>query len=77
MAVALEVEKRRWYAVCDGDCSYKPGEERDNAKVWTVSNNPVEPGWNTDSGHPGYGLTRADAEFLARSANVAGEYYTR
>ena len=36
---------------------------------WTVSTNPTEPGWNTDDGYPGYGLTRADAEFLAAAAN--------
>jgi len=49
---------RTWYAACDRNCSYE-GAERDNVKVWTVSNDPNEPGWNTDSGHPGYGLIRS------------------
>ena len=61
---------RTWYVVCDRYCS-REGEERDNAKVWTVSNNPNETGWETDCGYPGYGLVRSDAEFLAASANEA------
>ena len=62
---------RTWYVVCDRYCSLDEGAERDNAKVWTVSTNPDEPGWNTDCGYPGYGLVRADAEFLAAAANEA------
>ena len=62
-----------WYAVCDEDCSYDEGAERDREKVWTVSTDPKEPGWNTDSGYPGYGLTRDIAEFLAKAANEAKE----
>ena len=57
----------RWYAVCDSLCTYDEGSERDAAKVWTVSRDPHVPGWETDAGCPGYGLTRKDAEFLARA----------
>jgi hypothetical protein len=34
-----------------------------------LSRDPNTTGWNTDSGHPGYGLTKADAEELANAAN--------
>ena len=62
---------RIWYAVCDENCSYDKGDERNMANVWTVSRDQFKPGWCTDSGFPGYGLTRADAEFLAAAANQA------
>lgn len=58
----------KWYVVCNDDCSYE-GDERDAEAVWTLSKNPTEEGWRTDSGYPGYGLTRADAEELANAAN--------
>lgn len=60
-----------WYAVCHPYNSYEEGSERDGAAIWTVSRSPTETGWNTDSGYGGYGLTLADAQFLADAANAA------
>lgn len=56
----------KWYVTIDKQSSYIDdlGE-----CVWTVSRDPNATGWCTDSGHPGYGLTRADAEELANAAN--------
>ena len=51
----------KWYAV------YNSNGDPDD-KIWTVSKN-TECGWETDCGQPGYGITRADAEFLAAAAN--------
>jgi hypothetical protein len=65
------LKMRKWYAVCDEGCSYSKGSERDEAEIWTVSADPEAPGWSTDSGSPGYGLTRADAEFIVAAANEA------
>jgi hypothetical protein len=61
-----------WYAVCE-DRSWREEtqDEMDAARVWTVSRDPEAPGWETDGGAEGYGLTRADAEFLAATANKA------
>jgi hypothetical protein len=45
--------------------------EREDAaeeEVWTVSRSTT-PGWDTDSGCGGYGLTKAEAQFLADAAN--------
>jgi len=56
----------RWYVIVDSSCSYLDDPD---AKVWTLSRDPDETGWRTDSGHNGYGLTKADAEELANSAN--------
>lgn len=39
--------------------------------IWTISRDPDDPGWETDCGCRGYGLLKADAEFLARCANAA------
>ena len=36
---------------------------------WTISTDPMWPGWCTDDGCRGYGLTRAQAQFLADAAN--------
>jgi hypothetical protein len=55
----------RWYAVCEDYLT----EVRRDKKVWTVSRDPLETGWETDGGCDGYGLTKADAEFLAAAAN--------
>jgi hypothetical protein len=41
-------------------------------RVWTVSRDPDRPGWETDGGYPGYGLTRAEAEELVAAANARG-----
>jgi len=59
-----------WYVVCDHLNSYEKGPERDAALIWTLSRDPRVPGWNTDCGCPGYGLTRADADELAHAANA-------
>ena len=58
----------KWYAVVDDGCSYE-GDELNKVNVWTISKNPNREGWCTDSGQPGYGLSKADAEFLVRAAN--------
>lgn len=58
----------RWYVVRDDMCSYEIDDPE--AEVWTLSLNPNETGWCTDSGYGGYGLTKALAEELARAANV-------
>ena len=50
-----------WYVVVDENCTEPTPDE----KVWTLSRNPKRPGWETDCGFPGYGLTKADAEELA------------
>lgn len=42
----------------------------DDECVWTLSRNPHTPGWNTDSGFPGYGLCKREAEELAFAANM-------
>jgi len=57
-----------WYAVADPLTDSENIADPD-ADCWTVSTDPNEPGWNTDCGHQGYGLRRADAEFLAAAAN--------
>jgi hypothetical protein len=60
----------RLYVVCDRHTSYRddPG-----AKIWTLSETLEDTGWETDSGFPGYGLTRAMAEYIAGCVNAANE----
>jgi len=66
-------ETKRWHVVCHPRHLklYPEGNnpERDAAAVWTVSTDPDECGWETDSAMEGYGLTRGDAIFLADAAN--------
>lgn len=59
-----------WYVVTE-DRSWRGETEAGSAaeKVWTVSRDPEKPGWETDGGFSGYGLTKADAQFLADAAN--------
>ena len=57
----------RWYAVCESDGDQMIGAPHD--RIWTLSRDPNRCGWETESGCPGYGLMRADAEFLAAAAN--------
>jgi hypothetical protein len=45
----------------------------DDTKVWTVSLQPDAPGWNTDGGTSGYGMSEGYARFLAESANYVVE----
>lgn len=54
-----------WYVVADKFCSDPTPENT----VWTVSKDPKRTGWETDCGHRGYGLTKAEAEELASAAN--------
>ena len=54
-----------WYVVVNEHCCDPQPHER----VWTVSRDPDETGWETDCGYNGYGLTKADAEELANAAN--------
>jgi hypothetical protein len=46
------------------------GPDLDSECVWTVSDDPKACGWETDSGCPGYGLTRDRATMLADAINV-------
>lgn len=55
-----------WYVTCDPLASDKSPE----SPIWTVSRDPLRTGWETDSGARGYGLTWADAQWLAHSANL-------
>lgn len=56
---------REIFVVCDPMAVDPAPEDR----IWTISVNPKIPGWNTDGGHHGYGLTKADAEEIARAFN--------
>jgi hypothetical protein len=79
MITKEEIEKLRslseqatpgpWYAV-DGRAETSrftdPSDTFANIKgCWSVSDQPNEPGWETDSGCPGYGIHKRDAEFIA------------
>jgi len=44
-------------------------EPLESMEVWTVTKTEGVPGWVTDGGYPGYGLTKAEAQFLADAAN--------
>jgi hypothetical protein len=55
----------RWYVVADREDADK------EYSVWTISRDPRQEGWCTDSGCPGYGLTFAAATELADAANAA------
>jgi hypothetical protein len=43
------------------------GHQRDGD--WTLSTDPETPGWNHDGGYPGYGLSAANAAFVALAVN--------
>lgn len=59
-----------WYVVTEAHLSSRdPDDQADGLKIWTVSEDPERAGWNTDSGYPGYGLTKAQAQFLVDAAN--------
>lgn len=58
-------EKQRWYVV---QCEYASDTSK-ACRNWTVSRDPNKPGWETDCGYPGYGLTYAQAKELADAAN--------
>lgn len=68
-----------WY-VTHGDADDPHPEEQ----IFTVSKDPTQTGWCNDSGCEGYGLTKAEADFLAQAANekeardgVEGPWETR
>lgn len=63
--------KAKWYVVAYTYHDIAPPEMAN--KVWTVSRDPSETGWETDCGQPGYGLTYAEANELASSANFLNE----
>lgn len=56
----------KWYVTIDKHSNHIDDPE---ARAWTVSRDPDETGWETDSGFVGYGLTKHDAEELANAAN--------
>ena len=56
----------KWFVVAD---KYRSQPDDPDDCVWTLSRNPDEIGWETDSGCPGYGLLKKDAEELAGAAN--------
>jgi hypothetical protein len=56
----------KWYVTADKNNNLKNDPDQ---SIWTVSRDPIETGWETDSGCPGYGLTKADAQELANAAN--------
>ena len=58
--------KAKYYATIDG-LTTDPDDH--DYEAWTVSRDPKETGWTTDSGCSGYGLLKEEAEFLALAAN--------
>jgi len=66
----------KWYVVRSNSASEYDDIPFDEREIWTLSKNPNEEGWTTDSGASGYGLTRRDAEFLAQAANEKIERQT-
>jgi hypothetical protein len=58
-----------WFVVADPDADVEAKADP-HARIWTLSQEPDQPGWNTDCGHEGYGMRRDDAEFLAECANA-------
>ena len=55
----------KWFAVADRDACDLEDD------VWTISRDANVTGWNTDSGHNGYGLKFEDAEEIIRTLNSA------
>ncbi len=68
---AAEAPAPRWYVVSTAIYKYDDLDEMSEASIWTLSRNPAEEGWETDSGCDGYGLTYAEAKELADAANAA------
>jgi hypothetical protein len=60
----------KWYVVSERDSDSNDDQNTSGDLVWTLSRDPRTPGWNTDSGFPGYGLSKTDADELARAANT-------
>ena len=57
-----------WYVVAEPKSAFD-GYPDPTDQVFTVSKDPNKPGWDTDSGCEGYGLTQPEADFLAAAAN--------
>ncbi len=55
-----------WYVIAE----YRHLPVKDDDTVWTVSEDQTKPGWETDGGYTGYGLTKAKAQHLATAANL-------
>lgn len=62
--------EQRWYVVAGG-YYYADEHPAPEDEIWTVSREPDRAGWNTEGGHAGYGLTKAQADELADAANSA------
>ena len=56
----------KWYVTVNKNSDHADDPD---VRVWTVSRDPDDTGWETDGGFPGYGLTKHDAEELANAAN--------
>lgn len=56
----------KWYVTVNENSDHADDPD---VRVWTVSRDPDDTGWETDGGFPGYGLTKHDAEELANAAN--------
>lgn len=54
---------KQWHVVAD------PTATTGAADVWTLSPDPVIPGWSTDAGVSGYGLPKRIAEGIAERLN--------
>jgi hypothetical protein len=63
--------KPRWYVTTFWYDGMPPPPKTD--LVWTISRDPTMPGWETDGGYAGYGLTWKAATELADAANAAWE----
>jgi hypothetical protein len=70
---------KRWHVVAGGGKTAErhvriwgeDGDPFEDERIFTVSLDPNEEGWCTDSGFDGYGLTKALAQELADAANAA------
>ncbi len=67
----LDALPNRWYVVADTTDETEKERWVKERDVWTLSHDPRKPGWSTDSGCSGYGLSFEDATELADAANAA------
>jgi hypothetical protein len=49
--------------------TYDNQDFREGRQNWTISTDPKETGWETDSGYSGYGLPKELAEMVAEAMN--------
>ena len=59
----------KWYIKQDRDYS----EEDQKIHSYTITTDPKYSGWNTDSGHTGYGLPKELAEWICNKLNESFE----